>query len=168
VGIFASGGLDEDQIARLVAADIPINGFGVGTDIGVSRDAPGLDIAYKLVEYAGRSRLKLSIFKALLPGRKQVFRVERDGVADHDVLGMRDEEPCGRPLLQRVMAGGRRLAAGRVTLEESRVHADRELARLPPRVRALDPAAYAVETSAALAQDRDALRRQLEHERVYR
>ncbi len=45
VTIFASGGLNEDEIARLIAADAPIDGFGVGTDMGVSRDAPSLDIA---------------------------------------------------------------------------------------------------------------------------
>jgi nicotinate phosphoribosyltransferase len=133
VGIFASGGLNEDEIARLAAMGARIDGFGVGTDMGVSRDAPALDIAYKLVEYAGQSRLKLSTGKVLLPGRKQIFRVDRDGVADHDVLGRRDEDLVGRPLLQQVMAGGRRTAAGRVSLDEARVYAKRELKRLPPR-----------------------------------
>jgi nicotinate phosphoribosyltransferase len=106
VTIFASGGLNEDEIAGLMVAGAPIDGFGVGTDMGVSRDAPSLDIAYKLVEYAGRPRMKLSTGKVLLPGRKQIFRVERDGMPDHDVLGRRDDDPCGRALLQRVMAGG--------------------------------------------------------------
>jgi nicotinate phosphoribosyltransferase len=162
VGIFASGGLNEDEIARLVTAGAPINGFGVGTDMGVSRDAPGLDIAYKLVEYAGRSRLKLSTGKVLLPGRKQVFRVERDGLADHDVLGRRDEVLRGRPLLQRVMTGGERCAAGRMTLEDARACAQRELSGLPPRVRGLEPAgpAYEIEISAALVADRLMLSRQ--------
>ena len=148
----------------------PINGFGVGTDMGVSRDVPGLDIAYKLVEYAGRPRLKLSTGKALLPGRKQVCRVERDGMTDHDLLGRRDEDPVGRPLLQRVMASGQRSAAGRVSLVESRAQAKWELTRLPSRVRSLEPArpAYVVEISAALAQDRDALSRQHDPESVPR
>jgi len=170
VTIFASGGLNEDEIARLMIAGAPIDGFGVGTDMGVSRDAPSLDIAYKLVEYAGRVRMKLSTGKVLLPGRKQIFRVERDGIADHDVLGRRDEEPCGRPLLQHVMAGGQRCAAGRVTLHEARAHAKGELDRLPPRLRGLDPATvpYVVDLSPALAHDRDTLRRQLEHEWVHR
>src|SRR6185369_774146 len=96
VTIFASGGLNEDEIAGLMVAGAPIDGFGVGTDMGVSRDAPSLDIAYKLVEYAGCPSMKLSTGKVLLPGRKQIFRVERDGMADHDVLGRRDDEPCGR------------------------------------------------------------------------
>src|SRR4029079_7903646 len=91
VTIFASGGLNEDEIAGLMVAGAPIDGFGVGTDMGVSRDAPSLDIAYKLVEYAGCGRVKLSPGKAILPGRKQIFRVEQDGLADHDVLGRNDE-----------------------------------------------------------------------------
>jgi len=166
VGIFASGGLNEDEIARLVAAGAPIDGFGVGTDMGVSRDAPSLDIAYKLVEYAGRGRMKLSTGKVLLPGRKQICRVERDGMADHDVLGRRDEPPCGRALLQQVMAGGARRPEGRVTLDDARARAKTEVVRLPGRLRDLEPAnpPYRVDLSATLMQDRDALRRRYESE----
>jgi len=170
VGIFASGGLNEEEIARLMAMHAPIDGFGVGTDMGVSRDAPGLDIAYKLVEYAGQSRLKLSTGKVLLPGRKQVFRIERDGVADHDVLGRRDDQIAGRPLLQRVMATGRRCAAGPVTLDAARAHAADELGRLPARLLALEPARppYVVEVSPALTRDSEKLRRAHEHEATCR
>ncbi|MGH9346331.1 MAG: nicotinate phosphoribosyltransferase [Vicinamibacterales bacterium] len=162
VEIFASGGLDEDEIARLVAAGAPINGFGVGTDMGVSRDVPALDIAYKLVEYAGRGRLKLSSGKAVLPGRKQVFRVERDGIADHDVLGRYDESSAGRPLLQLVMKDGVRLPGGRVSLDEARARARSELERLPARVRSIQPARppYDVALSQELAAERDQLQRQ--------
>jgi nicotinate phosphoribosyltransferase len=160
VGIFASGGLNEDEVASLVASGAPITGFGIGTDMGVSRDAPALDIAYKLVEYAGRPRLKSSTGKAILPGRKQVYRFARDGIADHDVLGLRDEPPCGRPLLQHVMSGGERLA-GRVTLDMARQRAAAEIGHLPTRVRRLTPAqpTYRVDVSAPLAAMRDALRR---------
>ncbi len=160
VQIFASGGLNEDEIARLVTAAAPIEAFGVGSDMAVSRDAPGLDIVYKLVEYAGRPRLKLSSGKAVLPGRKQIFRVEEDGLAAHDVLGLRDESPLGRPLLQRVMVGGRRSVDGRVTLDAARSRSARELDRLPARIRGLNPSdpPYTVEVSAALAHERDVLR----------
>lgn len=165
VGIFASGSLNEGEIARLLAAGAPINGFGVGTDMGVSRDAPALDMAYKLVEYAGRGRLKLSTGKAVLPGRKQIYRVERGGFADHDVLGRYDESPCGRPLLQQVMKRGVRLPEGRASLDDARARARAELERLPARVRSIQPAQppYDVAISQNLAADRDELRRQ--HER---
>ena len=152
VNIFASGGLNEDEIARLIAAGAPIDGFGVGTDMGVSRDAPGLDIAYKLVEYAGCGRVKLSPGKAILPGRKQIFRVEQDGSAEHDVLGRHDEADQGRPLMRQVMKDGLRLPEGRVSLGEVRECARHELARLPARVRHIEPARppYRVDISAAL------------------
>ena len=50
VGIFASGNLDEDEITKLLEAGSPINGFGVGTEMGVSRNVPSVDIVYKLVD----------------------------------------------------------------------------------------------------------------------
>jgi nicotinate phosphoribosyltransferase len=162
VEIFASSSLNEDEIARLVAAGAPINGFGVGTDMGVSRDAPALDIAYKLVEYAGRERLKLSTDKVVLPGRKQIFRVERDAISDYDVLGLFGESLPGRRLLSQVMKRGERLAEGRVSLSDARGNARRELDRLPARVRALEAArpAYRVNISPALTAHRDELQRQ--------
>jgi nicotinate phosphoribosyltransferase len=161
VEIVASGGLDEDQIAHLVSTGAPIDAFGVGTDMGVSRDAPAMDIAYKLVEYAGRGRTKLSAGKALLPGGKQIVRVERNGIADHDVLAQRGESIAGRPLMQHVMAGGERLPAGRVRLDDARACTKRELDRLPPRVRALESARppYRVDISQALNASSEALRR---------
>src|SRR5215467_2910845 len=155
VRIFASGGLDEDSIAALVAAGAPIDGFGVGTDMGVSADAPTLDIAYKLVEYAGRPRIKLSPGKLLMPGRKQIFRVEHDGVADHDLLARHDEAPVGGSLLQLVMSRGARVAAGRVPLDDARRHARDELRGLPAPIRAITPAdpPYRVDVSEQLQRD---------------
>jgi nicotinate phosphoribosyltransferase len=163
VEIFASGGLDEHAIARLVEAEAPISGFGVGTAMGVSDDAPALDMAYKLVEYAGRGRIKLSQGKALLPGRKQVFRREQGGRAERDVIGRFDEALEGRPLLRPVMVAGRRLPAGRVSLADSRATARRELAMLPPELLGLAAARppYAVELSAGLVAARDEVARSL-------
>src|SRR5581483_4420941 len=105
VRIFASGGLDEDDVDRLVAAGAPIDAFGIGTKMGVSADAPYLDSVYKLVEYEGRPVLKLSEDKATEPGRKQVFRGP-----EGDVIGLRDEPspPGAEPLLVPVMADGER------------------------------------------------------------
>jgi nicotinate phosphoribosyltransferase len=162
VGIFASSSLDEDGIVQLLGAGAPINGFGVGAEMGVSPDVPTLDIAYKLVEYAGRGRIKLSMGKSLLPGRKQVFRVEREGIAHNDVIARHDEPAVGRPLLQQVMKQGTRLPAGRVTLDVARARREAELNRLSPLLRAIDPAdrVYAVEISARLADETEKLRRQ--------
>ncbi|MBM3654062.1 MAG: nicotinate phosphoribosyltransferase, partial [Alphaproteobacteria bacterium] len=81
VQIVASGGLDETRIDDLTSRGAPIDIFGVGTDMAAASDAPTLDIAYKLTEYAGEGRMKLSAGKRSLPGRKQVFREFRDGAA---------------------------------------------------------------------------------------
>lgn len=154
VEIFASGGLDEDKIAQLVSSGAPIDGFGVGTSMGVSKDAPDLDIAYKLCEYADTGRLKLSLGKPILPGRKQIFRVSRNGNDMRDVVAQADEHLPGRPMLEAVMRNGERLAAGRVDLESARVYANRQTARLPEHVRAITPAEppYLVEVSPELSR----------------
>lgn len=155
VKIFASGGLDEDRVAELVRAGAPIDGFGVGTSMGVSRDAPALDIAYKLVSYGGEGRIKLSPGKELLPGPKQIRRVEAGGRAVRDHLTRADEEAPGRPLLVPVMEGGTRLEAGRDSLDGAAERAAREIALLPARLRELSPAdpPYAVEVSERLRAD---------------
>jgi nicotinate phosphoribosyltransferase len=155
VKIFASGGLDEDSVAALVRADAPIDGFGVGTGMGVSRDAPSLDIAYKLVSYGGEGRIKLSPGKELLPGPKQVRRVEEEGRAVRDHLTLAEEEAPGRPLLVPVMEGGERLAAGRVSLELAAERAEREVSLLPERLRGLAPAEppYPVQVSERLRSE---------------
>ncbi len=70
VTILASGNLDEREIARLLAEGAPIDGFGVGSRLGVSADSPFLDAAYKLVAFDGRPVLKLSAGKATLPCRE--------------------------------------------------------------------------------------------------
>jgi nicotinate phosphoribosyltransferase len=160
VTIFASGNLNEDEVARIVTAGAPVDGFGVGTEMGVSRDAPSLEIIYKLVEYAGQGRLKLSPGKTILPGRKQIYRVDEDGIAAHDVLASYDEVVLGRPLLEPVMRAGVRTSA-RISLDAARAHARTEMDRLPAALRVLEPATapYPVHISEALARSRDALSR---------
>ncbi|MEZ5099034.1 MAG: nicotinate phosphoribosyltransferase [Thermoleophilia bacterium] len=148
--IVASGGLDERSIAGLIDGGAPIDAFGVGTRVVVSADAPALDIAYKLVALDGRATVKLAPGKVTLPGAKQVWRVELDGVAVRDVLGLADEPgpPGGRPLLEPVLVAGRRTGEG--GLAAARARAARERAILPDAVRALDAAPYPVERSGAL------------------
>ena len=161
VRIFASGGLDEHDLERLVRAGAPIDAFGVGTRMGVSADAPSLDSAYKLVEYDGRPMLKLSTRKETAPGRKQVFR----GV-EGDTIGLRNEPtPDGQePLLVPVMHEGRRTGPHR-TLETARHLFEADLQHVPERARRIgDPEAPVARFSDALQRlneeaRADALRR---------
>lgn len=160
VRIFATSGLDEYSVAALVAEGAPIDGFGVGTKLAVSEDAPAFDMAYKLVEYAGKPRMKLSTKKLLVPGRKQVFRQNEGGRMTRDVIGRYDEKLPGEPLLLPVMRNGRRLAAGRIPLEDSRRHARHQLNHLPDSLRGLESTEtpYLIEVSDALNRDLELLR----------
>lgn len=141
VGIVASGGLDEDRIAQLVAADAPINGFGVGTDLVVSRDCPSLDFAYKLVACDDQPRLKSSTGKATLPGPKQVFRHWDDGRMTGDTIATDGEALAGEPLLRPVMRGGERLDPAE-DLGSIRARVSGQLEGLPPAVLQLDAEAH--------------------------
>jgi nicotinate phosphoribosyltransferase len=154
VQIFASSDLDEHRVAELLDAGAPIDGFGVGTAMSVSTDAPALDIVYKLCEYAGEGRTKLASRKPVLPGAKQVFRRETSGVAAEDVIAAADETLDGRALLRPVMRGGRRVPLADGDLASARGRAADEIARLPAHIRALAPATppFPVHTSARLTQ----------------
>ncbi|QWG22300.1 nicotinate phosphoribosyltransferase [Bradyrhizobium sediminis] len=137
VTIFASGGLDEDELAKLMDANAPIDGFGIGTSLTTSSDAPAFDCAYKLQEYAGIARRKRSVGKATWPGRKQVWRsFGDDGGMIGDVLALDHDRQAGEPLLVPVMRHGRRLAAPS-TLADIRKRAAQGLAQLPWSLRHL-------------------------------
>jgi nicotinate phosphoribosyltransferase len=146
VRIFASGGLTEDSVADFLRAGAPVDGFGMGTSLTTSSDVASLDCVYKLQEYAGLSRRKRSTGKATWPGRKQVWRsYGPDDRMSADVLSVESDEHNGEPLIERVMRGGRRLAAS-PPLAALRERAARDLARLPEPLRQLEPdASYPVQ-----------------------
>lgn len=149
VRIFASGGLDEHEIARLLAAGAPIDGFGVGTRLGVSEDAPSLETIYKLVEVDGRPVAKQSTGKETLPGVKQVWR--RPGFSG-DVVGLWDEdgpEPAAEALLREVAPEAAPDPVAVVAQARDRFEAD--WAALPDEHKRLtEPAPYPVERSPRL------------------
>ena len=107
--IFASSGFDEFKIADFISQGAKIDAFGVGTKVGVSSDAPYLDIVYKVVRFKGRDTRKLSPGKVTLAGKKQVFRkMDKQGMYLQDIIGPRDEiVKDGQPLLKKVMKGGK-------------------------------------------------------------
>jgi len=158
--ILASGGINEDVLQRMIEARVPIDGYGIGVNLDASIDAPSLDCAYKLQEYAGRPRRKLSEGKATWPGRKQVWRrYDADGVMCGDVISLAHDTQAGEPLLAPVMRAGKRLAPP-PPLADIRAYAARALQRLPEPLRRLrqDPP-YAVtiaDTLKALAAEIEA------------
>ena len=153
VKVFVSSSLDEYSIERLLDDGAPIDGFGVGAHMATSSDAPVLDTAYKLAEYAGHPRMKLSESKSTLPGRKQVYRD-----AGHDVIGLWEEERAGRPLLLQVMRDGKRTLPPE-TVESCRNRCRAELNSLPEQLLSLAKAdsPYPVTLSPSMMRLRDSL-----------
>lgn len=136
--ILASGNLDEYQLRRLIASGAPIDSFAIGTAMTTSADAPSLDCAYKLQEYAGRPCRKRSEGKATWPGRKQVYRqYTQDRRCDYDLVTTVQAPGTGDPLLHPVMTEGRRLIPAQ-KLTELRQRAATQLALLPDSLRSLE------------------------------
>jgi len=138
VKIFASGGFDEFKIAKTVEAGAPIDAFGVGTKIGVSADAPYMDVAYKMVRYGKKNVRKNSPGKATLAGEKQVFRLSDDsGTYKEDIIGIRNEHQDGaESLLETVMVDGKRVDS-QPSLEDIRTRFERIFSRLDEKYKSL-------------------------------
>jgi nicotinate phosphoribosyltransferase len=135
--IVASGDLEEHRITALVAAGAPIDTWGVGTELGTSRDSPVVNGVYKLVADRGadgwRGVWKRSPDKATHPGAKQVFRSYANGTMTGDVIAAEAEEPGGEPLLTAAMRGGE--IVREETLDEIRARTAAQLAALPAALR---------------------------------
>ena len=151
VTIFASGGIDEAELAAMAGAHAPVDGFGIGTSLTTSYDCPALDCAYKLQDYAGVPRRKRSAGKATWPGAKQVWRrYGPDGQMAGDVLSLEQDAHEGETLIRPVMRGGKRVGP-RPALMEVKARAATELGRLPEPLRRLEPdAVYPVRIADAL------------------
>lgn len=159
VTIFCSGDLDEYRVKALLENQAPIDGFGIGTRLDSSTDAPSLDCVYKLQEYAGIARRKRSLGKATWPGRKQIYRHTQDGVLAGDWLALEKDDPQlkGEPLLQRVMYQGRRCQTT-PSLKALQDRVKSELIKLPSELRSNGTTPpYPVHIAPALQQLADQL-----------
>lgn len=150
--IVLSGDLDEYRVAELLAAGVPVDAFGVGTQMGTSADSPYLGGVYKLVAQSGAPKVKLSAGKVTLPGLKQVHRTG-SGTYERDVITLDHEQVAGaRPLLGRVMESGRRVQPAE-PIAETRRRCSESLERLPNALRSLEDAErYPVSLSEALQE----------------
>ncbi|RCJ37028.1 nicotinate phosphoribosyltransferase [Nostoc minutum NIES-26] len=148
VSIFASGDLDEWEIARLKAAGAEIDGYGLGTRLVTGSPVNGV---YKLVDIDGIPVMKKSSGKLTYPGRKQIFRSFAGGKVKADRLGLVTESPLNeQALLQVVMKQGERVQPPE-TLAAIRQRTAASVASLPEQTLRLDsPVSVQVEISAAL------------------
>lgn len=152
--IFSSGSLDEYELRDLLQHGAPIDGFGVGTRLDTSADAPYLDCAYKLVEYAGHPRRKRSEGKATWPGRKQVYRLyEHHGnsrMIRSDTITTVGDPQEGEALIAAFMQGRERVIPAE-PLACARERTMAQLDSLPEHLRMLaDEPSYPVHISPAL------------------
>jgi nicotinate phosphoribosyltransferase len=146
VDIFASGDLDEWEIAKLRAANAPINGYGLGTKLVTGSPVNGV---YKLVEIDNIPTMKKSPDKMTYPGKKQIFRESQAGQLTGDTLGLATE---GAGLLQLVMKEGKRLQPDD-SLATIRNRTDANVASLPVEVRDINyDSLSSVNISPALAE----------------
>ncbi len=162
IGIFASSSIDEYLIQALERNNAPIDGYGIGTSLTTSEDAPYLNCAYKLQEYGGVPRRKRSSGKATWPGRKQVVRYfHPNGEYHYDQLCNVNEQPAaGTPLLCNVMHCGQRTQP-QPTLLAIRQHLEQSISHLPDALRQLDqPHPYRVVVSDRLVQMAEEVDRQ--------
>jgi nicotinate phosphoribosyltransferase len=157
--ILVSGGVNEDVLQTMMKEKAPIDGFGIGVNLAASVDVPALDCAYKLQEYAGKPKRKLSEGKATWPGRKQVWRAyDADGRMRGDILSLENDRQPGEALIVPVMRAGTRVAPV-PTLAQIRERAAGDLKRLPgPLARLESGFEYPVNVADALT----ALAKQIE------
>lgn len=151
VTIFASGDLDEYEIARLKNAGACIDGYGLGTRLVTGTPVNGV---YKLVEIDGIATMKQSSNKAMYPGCKQIYRQIVAGKVIKDRLGVASELPREneQTLLQLVMKQGQRLQSPEL-LGEIQKRTKISVASLADSIRQLNsPTLFPVEISDTLKQ----------------
>lgn len=167
--ILASGDMDEFTIDLLLRQQAPIDGFGVGTSIGVAAgsiehgiEGGALGAVYKLVWYIEHpdsregARIKLARAKSTWPGRKQVYRF---GTYDGDVIQADDEPapPGAAPLLHPAMIRGEVVPGVVRPIAEITQRASEALDALPAEYRAIEQAPiYPVSWSEGLVAMRQA------------
>ena len=137
IKIFASGDLDEWEIARLQDANASIDGYGLGTKLVTGNPVNGV---YKLVEIDGIATKKKSSSKETYPGRKQIFRTIKNNLIHQDRLGLATEkiQRGEEALLQLFMKQGQRVS-GAETMDVIRQRTADSVASLSSTVRELNP-----------------------------
>lgn len=143
IRIFVSGNVDEYGIDRWLSSGTPIDSFGVGTHFVTSTDVPYLDMVYKLVEYEGTPRYKMSPGKHTFPYKRQIVRYLQNGIMEYDeVVRMAGHEAGG--LVRECIRDGR-LIRPLPVIAEIRARCAEELRSLPESFRTLAKQEYTVQ-----------------------
>jgi nicotinate phosphoribosyltransferase len=162
--IFATNDLDEYRVAEFVRAGVPLDAFGVGTQLATSADAPSLSAVYKMVELKRDGEVfytaKFSSDKSTLPGAKQIYRY-----ADRDVIAHYSEcsdEFKGEPLLRPILTQGE-LVETLPGMRDIQKRSQAMIGALPRRLRDLGRVTpYSVELSPLLLQMAEFVREEMQ------
>ena len=162
--IMVSSDLDEYKIDELLAKNAPIDGFGVGTRLITGAnynsstkqgEVSALGGVYKLVEIVknGKTVPKIKVSedaeKTTMPGKKQVYRVFKDGLCVYDKIVLWDESPPpgSKPLLVNVAKNGKTFYVF-PKLADIRRHYTEEILKLPEKYKRIaNPETYTVKIS---------------------
>lgn len=157
IKIFLSGDLDEYVIDDILNKGTFVDFFGIGTKMGTSSDAPYLNGVYKLVEDEHGFKIKTSPQKITLPGKKQVYRIYKNGTMQEDIIALEDEEINGEPLLKKYIENGKLVK--RIELESSRKLFMENLLRLPSYLKTIktQEITYPVKISKKLMEIQESL-----------
>jgi nicotinate phosphoribosyltransferase len=184
VQIIASNQLDEHLIISLLQQGAPIDAFGVGTRLLSAHNCPALHGVYKLSIAGDQPTLKFSdnYAKTTLPGRKKVIRYfDANGHFDTDGIMLETEEGVeilyhpffteqhrnveeysAKPLMSKVMEGGR-IIDQLPTAAESARYVTHRLVCLPPEYKRFEnPKQYKVGISPSLMRLRSFLFEQMQ------
>lgn len=178
VKIVASNQLDEYVIKSLKNQGASIDIYGVGTNLVTGAPDGALGGVYKMSEFDGEPRIKLSetILKVSLPHRKQVYRMfDKEGMFyGADVVVMATEKEVGEmlhpfdttkslnleslprePLLAVVMENGNRTKPKR-SVAEIAAFARERMSKLPDEYKRFhNPHIYKIGLSRKLKETRD-------------
>ncbi|MBS3146405.1 nicotinate phosphoribosyltransferase [Candidatus Woesearchaeota archaeon] len=134
--IFVSDDLNEYKIEALSNAKSPIDMYGVGTEIVIPKDIPTISGVYKLAEDSAGPKIKLSTNKSTLPGTKQIFRYEKNGLYVKDIIGFENENINGNALLVPIIENGN-LIYNLPSINEIQTYCTKERSKIPRSYREL-------------------------------
>lgn len=180
VKIVASNQLDEIVIKSLKEQGAPIDIYGVGTNLVTGNPDAALGGVYKLSEYNGAPRIKLSenIEKVSLPYQKQVYRMidDRGMFYGADIVTIYSEGKVRdmfhpfddtkhlnlsifkqEPLMEVVMRNGKRIQSKR-SVSEIKAFTQKRLSQLPDEYKRFqNPHIYKIGLSEQLKSVRNEL-----------
>lgn len=150
--IVASNDINEQILHSLSQQPHGITTFGIGTNLVTCQAQPALGCVYKLVEWNGQPRIKISqdMPKVTIPGRKRAFRLYGNcNQPMLDILLMAEEDPP--------------TVGARITCRDP-FHAPTRLSAIPSRVQELQQTVF--ETSRTLYEPHISTTRQFVKEQL--